>query len=91
MTLFNEQDRKEQVETAGRQIYIFYVLRARERERCFVLILSRPTNIWSLLQLFIKWTSRLWNKNSKRRYLEKVMGKNWLVHINLEQVIFHVI
>ena len=32
MTLFNEQDRKEQVETAGRQLYIFYVLRARERE-----------------------------------------------------------
>ena len=38
MTLFNEKDRKLQVETAGRQLYIFYVLRARERERemfCF--------------------------------------------------------
>ena len=34
-----------------------------------------------------KMDLRLWNKNSKRRYLEKVMGKNWLVHINLEQVI----
>ena len=32
MTLFNEQDRKEQVETAGRQLHIFHVLRARERE-----------------------------------------------------------
>ena len=30
--MFNEQDKKEQVETAGRQLYIFYVLRARERE-----------------------------------------------------------
>ena len=35
ITLFNEQDRKEQVETAGRQLYIFYVLRAHESDVSF--------------------------------------------------------
>ena len=43
------------------------------------------------LVMFIKWTSRLWNKNSKRRYLVKSWGKTGEYTKNLEQVIFNYI
>ena len=70
--MFNEQDRKEQVETAGRQLYIFYVLRAQERDVSFY-------TEWAYKHFVIIVAVHKMdfegNKNGKRRYLENVMGK----------------